>query len=61
MFQNQDKADVVLSEEVKNGIHMLALTSRGTTEILHTEFVQEKSAKRAIALMPKWITSTPWE
>ncbi len=60
-ISSQDKADVVLSERVKKGIYMLKLTSRGTNEILHTEVVPEKSAKRAIALMSKWITSTPWE
>ena len=57
----QDDADVVLSENVKKGIYTLTLTSRGTDEILHAEVVPEISAKRAIALMSKWITSTPWE
>ena len=58
---NQGSADVVLSEKVKKGMYILTLTSRGTNEILHTEVVPGKSAKRAIALMSKWINSTPWE
>jgi hypothetical protein len=54
-------ADVVLSEKIKKGIYTLTLISSGSDEILHSEVVPTISAKRAIALMSKWITSTPWE
>lgn len=36
-----------------------AFNARDTKEILHTEVITDKSTKRAVALMSKWITSTP--
>jgi hypothetical protein len=57
----EEKADVVLVEKLRQGSRVLILMSRDTKEILHTEVVASNSLRRAVALMSKWITSTPWE
>jgi predicted RNA-binding Zn ribbon-like protein len=57
----EEDADVVLTEKLRQGNHVLILTSRDTKEILHTEVVAGNSLRRAVALMSKWITSTSWE
>ncbi len=56
-----DRADVVLTEKVRQGNRILVLLTADTKEVLHTEPVRNNSIERAMELMSRWITSTPWE
>jgi hypothetical protein len=55
-----DNADVLLDEKTEGGVYVLTLKARDN-EVLHSERVPERSSKRAVTSMSKWITSTPWE
>lgn len=59
--RNKSNADILLEEKFENGIYILVCYARDTGEVLHKEQAPEKSANRAVTLMSKWITSTPWE